>query len=66
MDELLEALSNKSNRNAAFQNGSTLNIKETNIFTIAEPNTISGGSEGFGYDPIFQPEGYETFAGTIV
>ena len=67
MDRLLEALSDKSNRNAHFKTVITLNIKgKQHLFTGIAKGQISlakAGSEGFGYDPIFQPEGYqETFA----
>lgn len=67
MDRLLEALSDKSNRNAQFKTVITLNIKgKQHLFTGIAQGEITlakVGSEGFGYDPIFQPEGYEkTFA----
>jgi XTP/dITP diphosphohydrolase len=67
MDRLLEALSDKSNRNAHFKTVITLNIKGNQYhFTGIAKGQISlarAGNEGFGYDPIFQPEGYEeTFA----
>ncbi|WP_339919728.1 non-canonical purine NTP diphosphatase [uncultured Flavobacterium sp.] len=67
MDRLLEALSDKSNRNAHFKTVITLNIKGNQYhFTGIAKGQISlarAGSEGFGYDPIFQPVGYkETFA----
>lgn len=67
MDKLLEALSDKSDRNAQFKTVITLNIKgKQHLFTGIAQGQITlakAGSEGFGYDPIFQPEGYqETFA----
>lgn len=67
MDRLLEALSDKSNRNAQFKTVITLNIKgKQHLFTGIAQGEITlakVGSEGFGYDPIFQPLGYkETFA----
>lgn len=67
MNRLLEALSDKSNRNAHFKTVITLNIKGNQYhFTGIAKGQISlarAGSEGFGYDPIFQPVGYkETFA----
>jgi XTP/dITP diphosphohydrolase len=67
MNKLLNALSNQSNRNAQFKTVITLNLNgEQHHFTgIArgEITLAKAGSEGFGYDPIFQPEGYrETFA----
>lgn len=67
MDRLLEALSDKSNRNAQFKTVITLNIKgKQHLFTGIAQGEITlakVGSEGFGYDPIFQPVGYkETFA----
>jgi XTP/dITP diphosphohydrolase len=67
MSKLLDALSNQSNRNAQFKTVVTLNLNgKQHLFTgIArgEITLTKIGSEGFGYDPIFQPEGYqETFA----
>lgn len=67
MDKLLEVLSDKSNRNAQFKTVITLNIKgKQHLFTGIAQGQITlakAGSEGFGYDPIFQPEGHEkTFA----
>ncbi|MEZ7499735.1 non-canonical purine NTP diphosphatase [Flavobacterium sp. Arc3] len=67
MDKLLLALSNNPNRNAHFKTVIALNVNGgQHLFTgIAEGHiTITkAGSEGFGYDPIFQPEEYlQTFA----
>ena len=67
MDKLLQALSNQSNRNAQFKTVVTLNLNgKQHLFTGIAQGQITlakAGSEGFGYDPIFQPEGYqETFA----
>jgi XTP/dITP diphosphohydrolase len=67
MDKLLQVLSNQSNRNAQFKTVVTLNLNgKQYLFTgIARGEiTLSKvGKEGFGYDPIFQPEGYQqTFA----
>jgi XTP/dITP diphosphohydrolase len=67
MSKLLDALSNQSNRNAQFKTVVTLNLNgKQHLFTgIArgEITLTKIGSEGFGYDPIFQPEGHqETFA----
>ena len=67
MDKLLQALSNQSNRNAQFKTIVTLNLNgKQHLFTGIAQGQITlakAGSEGFGYDPIFQPEGYqETFA----
>ncbi len=67
MDKLLKALTNETNRIAQFKTVIVLNInKEQHLFTgIAKGiiTTEKTGNFGFGYDPIFQPEGYqETFA----
>ncbi|MFH6943034.1 non-canonical purine NTP diphosphatase [Flavobacterium sp. FlaQc-52] len=67
MDKLLDALSDQSDRSAQFKTVITLNIKgEQHLFTGIVKGTITltkAGNEGFGYDPIFQPENYtETFA----
>jgi XTP/dITP diphosphohydrolase len=65
MDKLLQVLSNQSNRNAQFKTVVTLNLNGKHLFTgIARARLpIKVGKEGFGYDPIFQPEGYQqTFA----
>lgn len=67
MNKLLEALSGKSDRSAQFKTVIALNLKgEQSLFTGIAKGTITlnkTGSQGFGYDPIFQPENYsETFA----
>ncbi|MFK7812333.1 MAG: non-canonical purine NTP diphosphatase [Maribacter sp.] len=67
MNKLLSALENKDSRSARFETVIALNLKqETICFTgIAAGKIIKtkSGQKGFGYDPIFQPEGYDkTFA----
>lgn len=67
MNKLLEALKNEENRSAQFKTVITLNLKgKQYLFTgIAKGNITftKTGINGFGYDPIFQPENYsETFA----
>jgi XTP/dITP diphosphohydrolase len=67
MDKLIEELSDKTNRNAHFKTVITLNLNgKQHLFTgIArgEITLTKAGNKGFGYDPIFRPEGYqETFA----
>lgn len=67
MHKVLDSLSEKQNRNAHFKTVIALNLKgKQELFTgIAkgEITTEKKGVNGFGYDPIFQPEGYnETFA----
>lgn len=67
MNKLLEALKGKENRSAHFKTVIALNLpKESHFFEgIVEGNitTEKFGAGGFGYDPIFIPEGYrETFA----
>ncbi|OBQ56334.1 non-canonical purine NTP diphosphatase [Tamlana sp. s12] len=67
MDKLLNELQDKSNRNAQFKTVIALHLNDTlqNFTGICkgEITDIKMGSQGFGYDPIFKPEGYtETFA----
>ena len=67
MNKLLDNLSDKNNRKAQFKTVIALNINgKQELFTgIAEGEITldKTGSKGFGYDPIFQPLGYqETFA----
>ncbi|AOW09696.1 non-canonical purine NTP diphosphatase [Flavobacterium gilvum] len=67
MDKLLANLENKANRNAQFKTIIALNLKgKQHLFTGIAKGEITlerSGSQGFGYDPIFRPEGYqETFA----
>lgn len=67
MDKVLDKLYGHSNRKARFKTLISLlwNGKE-HLFDGTIEGTIReerSGSKGFGYDPIFQPEGYEiTFA----
>lgn len=67
MEKLLKALANTKNRKAHFKTAIALNInQETQIFTgiiKGQINTIQKGIGGFGYDPVFIPNGYhKTFA----
>lgn len=67
MDLLLERLADKENKKACFRTSIALVMGgETHFFDgVVEGHVISEkrGSEGFGYDPIFVPEGYDqTFA----
>jgi XTP/dITP diphosphohydrolase len=67
MEKLLGALSDISNRNAQFKTVITLNLNgKQHLFTGVARGQITlakTGNKGFGYDPIFRPDGYqETFA----
>lgn len=67
MDKLLANLSDKKNRGAYFNTVIALNLTgKTHIFDGRIDGKIietKKGNNGFGYDPIFQPNGYEeTFA----
>jgi len=67
MDKLLVNLKNKQDRSAHFKTVITLNLNgKSHIFEGKINGVITEnkrGENGFGYDPIFQPNGYEeTFA----
>lgn len=67
MDKLLLNLENTSNRDAQFKTVIALNLKgKQYLFIGIARGTITlekKGDQGFGYDPIFKPEGFqETFA----
>lgn len=67
MDLLLSKLRSENNRNAQFKTVVALNLNgQQHLFTgIARGKitTEKSGDQGFGYDPIFLPEGFtQTFA----
>lgn len=67
MDKLLTELSSNPNRNANFKTVIALNLDgEQHLFTGIVNGVITtekAGEQGFGYDPVFQPEGLAvTFA----
>lgn len=67
MAKLLHKLGNNKNRAAHFKTAIALNLNgEQYVFTGVVNGSITNskqGNEGFGYDPIFTPEGYNlTFA----
>jgi XTP/dITP diphosphohydrolase len=67
MDKLLDALSNTTNRKAQFKTIIALNLNgRQHLFTGIARGEITLekiGNQGFGYDPIFIPEGHTaTFA----
>ena len=67
INKVLEALSNQSNRKAQFKTVIALNLNgEQFLFTGVARGEITlekTGNQGFGYDPIFKPEGFDvTFA----
>ena len=67
VDKMLAAMKGKTNRKAAFRTCIALNLDGKSYYFegrcdghITEEQR---GTEGFGYDPIFQPDGYDqTFA----
>lgn len=67
MNKLLETLKDKLDRSAQFKTVIALNLNgEQYLFTGLAKGKITfekTGNQGFGYDPVFQPENYsETFA----
>ena len=64
MDKLLRNLETTTNRNAQFKTVIALHLNESlETYTgICKGQIIANkrGKEGFGYDPIFKPKGYET------
>ncbi|WP_298476670.1 non-canonical purine NTP diphosphatase [uncultured Maribacter sp.] len=67
MNLLLKKLKEKTNRSAYFKTVIALNINNTQTLfqgiAKGEITKTKDGLEGFGYDPIFKPEGYnKTFA----
>ncbi|WP_299624227.1 non-canonical purine NTP diphosphatase [uncultured Tenacibaculum sp.] len=62
MNKLLQNLDNKDNRKAQFRTSICLNLdgKQFLFDGICKGDILSEkkGEQGFGYDPIFQPEGY--------
>ena len=67
MQKLLAELENEDNRRAQFRTVICLKIGESEyLFEGVVKGTITrkfSGKEGFGYDPIFMPDGYnQTFA----
>lgn len=67
MNKLLEALADKTNRKAQFKTVIALNLNgKQHLFTGIARGEITlekTGNQGFGYDPIFKPEGFDvTFA----
>jgi XTP/dITP diphosphohydrolase len=67
MNKLLDELKESKNRNAHFKTAITLNLNsEKHEFNGIVNGVIAhkkSGKKGFGYDPIFIPEGYDkTFA----
>ena len=67
MDKVLEGLKGRSDRSAQFRTAICLILNgEEHLFEGVAVGSIRekrSGSEGFGYDPIFEPKGYDiTFA----
>tara|TARA_R110001592_G_scaffold69660_6_gene213774 strand:- start:3180 stop:3755 length:576 start_codon:yes stop_codon:yes gene_type:complete len=64
MQKILSELENKTNRKAQFRTAICLNIDENQYLfdgtCKGEILTKKQGEKGFGYDPIFKPEGYST------
>jgi XTP/dITP diphosphohydrolase len=64
MQKLLSELENKSNRKAQFRTAVALNINNEQFLfegiCKGKIATEKQGEKGFGYDPVFTPEGYNT------
>ena len=69
MEKLLECMKESSNRNARFRTVIALNINNQTItFTgVCEGEILKQrrGNNGFGYDPIFLPKGYNNSFGEM-
>ena len=69
MSKLLENLTGKTNRNAQFRTVIALIINgEEMLFNGIVKGTIATekkGDSGFGYDPVFQPDGYDKTFGEL-
>ena len=63
MQKLLDELKNKSNRDAQFRTAICLNLDDKQFLfegiCTGEILHSKQGDKGFGYDPIFKPEGYQ-------
>lgn len=66
MQKLLQKLGNNNNRNARFRTVITLILPDASENPLQFEGIVEGriahekqGTEGFGYDPIFIPDGYE-------
>lgn len=67
VNKLLDALEGQSNRKARFRTVISLNINGDQQYfegvCNGEIELSAKGSQGFGYDPVFKPDGYDqTFA----
>ena len=67
VDKMLAAMKGKTNRKACFRTIIALNLAGKSYYFEGRCDGLitetQRGTEGFGYDPIFQPEGYDkTFA----
>ena len=64
MQKLLAELKNKSNRKAQFRTAIALNLNDEKFIfegiCKGEILTHKQGEKGFGYDPIFKPNGFDT------
>ena len=67
VDKMLTAMKGQTNRKAAFRTCIALNLDGKSYYfegrCDGQITEQQRGTEGFGYDPIFQPDGYDqTFA----
>ena len=64
MNLVLQKLANQANRKAQFKTVIALNINDQQYLfegiVKGEMTTEKSGNQGFGYDPIFKPEGFST------
>lgn len=64
MNLVLQKLANQTNRKAQFKTIIALNINSQQYLfegiVKGEMTTEKSGNQGFGYDPIFKPEGFST------
>lgn len=69
MNKLLLELKDKENRSARFQTSIVLNLNKERIYFEGIVNgkitAYKTGEKGFGYDPIFQPQGFQKTFGEL-